>query len=310
MRYILSILLIVLFIAGCTTAETRRPDVEVTQYQVEQPVQEKEEQVEIMIEEEAINTFHYQLQSTSYDQLKNLDADILVIDIDDSELTAEQVKSIKESGKMVLSYLSIGEAEDYRDYWQEHWDENPPSFLLEENPEWEGNYNVKYWDMTWQSIILNKLDDIIAKGYDGVYLDRVDAYQEYDYMSSVHSTEEMISFVEKISSHARSIKPDFKIITQNAVELYSDDEFQAAVDGLAREDLWFNDNSLQDTEDTATGLTYLRRALKDGKIVLVIDYPTQQSKICDFYNRCKEVGFTCTVSDRELTQDGPIMCTK
>ena len=28
-----------------------------------------------------------------------------------------------------------------------------PSWLEDENPDWEGNYRVKYWEAEWQKII-------------------------------------------------------------------------------------------------------------------------------------------------------------
>lgn len=33
--------------------------------------------------------------------------------------------------------MSIGEAEDYRFYWQNTWKNNKPDWLLTENPQWK-----------------------------------------------------------------------------------------------------------------------------------------------------------------------------
>ncbi len=46
---------------------------------------------------------------------------------DEEKFTAREVGALKESPggpKTVLSYMSIGEAEDYRWYWQRSWDAN------------------------------------------------------------------------------------------------------------------------------------------------------------------------------------------
>ncbi|MCD6484739.1 MAG: endo alpha-1,4 polygalactosaminidase [Candidatus Odinarchaeota archaeon] len=87
--------------------------------------------------------------------------DVVVIDYsrdgtDEQAFTYQEIQQLKQSngGKIVLSYLSIGEAENYRYYWNQSWDanndstpdEDAPDWLQEENPEWEGNYAVKYWD--------------------------------------------------------------------------------------------------------------------------------------------------------------------
>jgi len=88
------------------------------------------------------------------------------------------------AGRKVLAYLSIGEAETYRPYWQAGWgangdgtpDATAPSWLLWENPFWEANYVVRYRDPGWQNLIFASLDKIFAAGFDGVYLDIVDGF--------------------------------------------------------------------------------------------------------------------------------------
>ncbi len=85
--------------------------------------------------------------------------------------------------RIVLCYMSIGEAEDYRWYWVPSWAADPPSWLGPENPDWPGNYLVEYWDPEWQAIIYGSpdayLDRIIAAGFDGVYLDKVDSFEDH-----------------------------------------------------------------------------------------------------------------------------------
>jgi cysteinyl-tRNA synthetase len=80
--------------------------------------------------------------------------------------------------------MSVGEAEDYRYYWRSEWKKDPPGWLDEENPEWEGNYKVHYWDTEWHSILYRSegayIDRILDAGFDGVYLDLIDAYEYYE----------------------------------------------------------------------------------------------------------------------------------
>ena len=90
--------------------------------------------------------------------------------------------TIKATGgtRLVIAYMSIGEAEDYRYYWQTAWQAESPAWLAAENPVWAGNYKVRYWDRDWQSIIYGNDDSylrkILAAGFDGVYLDIIDAF--------------------------------------------------------------------------------------------------------------------------------------
>ncbi len=116
--------------------------------------------------------------------------DLLIMDCffnDESFTPAEtaQLKQKANGGKrLVVSYMSIGEAENYRYYWQSGWLANPPGWLKEENPDWEGNFKVAYWDKEWQDIIFGNdssyAKKIIDAGFDGVYLDIIDAFEYFE----------------------------------------------------------------------------------------------------------------------------------
>jgi cysteinyl-tRNA synthetase len=129
--------------------------------------------------------------------------DLLVVDpfVDDEQrgprwLSAGEVDRLqrKSSGapRLVLAYLSIGEAESYRYYWHRQWDRlgdgvpdgSAPSWLERGNPHWPGNYKVRYWDPGWRAILFGNpgayLDGIIERGFDGMYLDLVDAYLYFE----------------------------------------------------------------------------------------------------------------------------------
>lgn len=116
--------------------------------------------------------------------------DILLIDafFNESPLTADQVAALqtKANGgrRIVLAYMSIGEAEDYRFYWQAGWRPGSPDWIEAENPNFEGNFIVQYWRPEWQSAILNAdngyLSRVVAAGFDGVYLDIIDAFEYFE----------------------------------------------------------------------------------------------------------------------------------
>ena len=64
--------------------------------------------------------------------------------------TIEELKIKNNGGKrLVIAYLSIGEAEDYKFYWNK----KKPNWIVKENENWEGNCIVKYWSPEWKSII-------------------------------------------------------------------------------------------------------------------------------------------------------------
>jgi cysteinyl-tRNA synthetase len=118
------------------------------------------------------------------------DYDVLIMDLyrENEFFTAAEVARLKQKAnggtRMVICYMSIGEAENYRYYWQSSWNTGNPSWLTQENPDWPGNYKVKYWDADWQGIIYRNndsyLDKILNTGFDGVYLDIIDAFEYFE----------------------------------------------------------------------------------------------------------------------------------
>jgi cysteinyl-tRNA synthetase len=107
---------------------------------------------------------------------------------DNVEFTAAEITQLKSKAnggsRLVISYMSIGEAENYRYYWDASWNTNSPAWLDQENPDWAGNFKVKYWEEAWQSIIFGNDNSYLKKitnaGFDGVYLDIIDGFEYYE----------------------------------------------------------------------------------------------------------------------------------
>ncbi len=137
-----------------------------------------------------INPGSYSNKTGFLNALGNTDYDIVIIDAfyEGDILTAEDITSLKTKinggNRLIIAYMSIGEAEDYRYYWQKEWRSSPPSWLAGENPNWLGNYKVRYWDPAWQEIIYRNdnsyLRKILDAGFDGVYLDIIDAFEYFE----------------------------------------------------------------------------------------------------------------------------------
>ncbi|MFA6089564.1 MAG: endo alpha-1,4 polygalactosaminidase [Candidatus Woesearchaeota archaeon] len=264
--------------------------------------------------EKDIKSFHYQLQSTSFKDLKSLNVDFLIIDVDDSNLNSFQISVLKqtENGKKenmkILSYLSIGEAEDYRNYWKETWKVRNPDFIDLENPEWKGNYKVNYWDVVWQNITIERIKDIADLGYDGVYLDVVDAFEYYQNKGRDTAKQDMVEFVGTLSKAIKEIYPNFIIVSQSNPELYEEENFKNAIDGIGRESVWYQNDEKISEDNVNYVLDYMKITKNDGKLVFVIDYPTTNQNVCDFYSKCKEEEFYCLATNVALDRNIPITC--
>ncbi len=120
----------------------------------------------------------------------NTNYDCIIMDFfyDGEEFNAAQIVELKQKAnggkRLLISYLSIGEAEDYRYYWQSNWSIGNPAFIEKENPDWQGNFKVRYWESEWQDIIYGNdssyLKKVLDAGFDGVYLDIIDAFEYFE----------------------------------------------------------------------------------------------------------------------------------
>ena len=134
-----------------------------------------------------INPTNYSSKTDFIQAVTATNYDLLIMDLfftDGSVFSSSEVAQLhaKANGgsRLVICYMSIGEAENYRYYWKSDWNTNKPSWLDAENPDWPGNYKVKYWNTDWQKIIYGNdnsyLKKILDAHFDGVYLDIIDAF--------------------------------------------------------------------------------------------------------------------------------------
>lgn len=137
-----------------------------------------------------INTANYESKASFINAVSSTNYDAIIMDINfnDEFFTASEINQLKQKVngglRKVICYMSIGEAENYRYYWQGFWNATPPQFIVAENSQWAGNYKVKYWDKEWQSIIYGSSNSYLSKilntGFDGVYLDIIDGFEYFE----------------------------------------------------------------------------------------------------------------------------------
>ena len=136
-----------------------------------------------------LNPEHYKTRESYIKALSETNYDLLIVDLyyGDRPLSKEETMRLKRKAnggqRLLLSYMSVGEAADYRPYWQSKWANERPHWLAEPNPEWPGSYKARYWSREWHDILYGRedayLDRIIAAGFDGAFLDVMDAWQYF-----------------------------------------------------------------------------------------------------------------------------------
>lgn len=280
------------------------------------------------------------------------DFDLVVMDYSsdgsgNGEFTASEILQIKATGKVVLAYLSIGEAESYRYYFNPAWlDTNgdpgtdAPSWLGPTNPDWAGNYKVRYWEPGWKAVLYGTvtgasesyLDRIIDQGFDGVYLDIIDAFEFWsdpaggNEVTRTFARTEMKNLVGQIRDYAATVRgvSNFLVFPQNGSAIIYDDnesldslgeEFLGLVDGIGAEDTWYNELDPQPIAEREFVLQLLDlfRSHNGSRLVLSVDYvwdlsdaqgTANKQRFNDFHSRSRSRGYIpyAAVSDRNLDE--------
>ena len=180
--------------------------------------------------------------------------------------------------KLVIAYVDIGEAEDWRWYWtwSEDWDCEPPlpadwpDYILACDPDgWAGNYPVAYWDPRWKDIVIygenqssapygdyiSVIDEVLKDGFDGIYLDWVEGYENGEVVAAAQAAgkdpaAEMIAFIEEMRDYATARNLDFLIIQQNGAALSEGHpELFSVIDAIAQEAVWYDGDATDNWDD-------------------------------------------------------------
>ena len=243
--------------------------------------------------------------------------------------------------KWILAYVDIGEAEDWRWYWawSRDWDCRPPppgdwpAYILACDPDgWAGNYPVAYWDPGWKEIMIHgqattgapdrnyhsALDEVIGDGFDGIYLDWVEGYEDEAVIAAaraagVDPAAEMVAFIREIHDYATARNPDFLVVQQNAAELLNGrPELLEVIDAIAQEAVWFDGDATDDWTDpdghdwpqdpdlSAYYLEHLARYQSAGLPVFVCEYALEHTD--EAYTRSLAQGFVPYATRRSLSR--------
>lgn len=277
----------------------------------------------------------YQLQAASIPFINKSNFDILTLDYskdgtDNQRYSKAEIDSLHANNKVVLAYLSIGEAEEYRYYFDNQWvaknakstisqpTTKAPCWLGLTNADWHGNYKTQYWSETWQQILIGYLDKVIDAGYDGVYLDITDAYYYWSnpnngekldngqnlVLDMFRIAQRMINLVKRIAYHARVVrgKTNFYIFPQNGapiLEFDTDNSYLETISGIGIEDLFYNEIEQVSDDKTGYRLDFIMKIKQAGKKVLLVDYVddgsgyqgNNKTRIDDFQEKALDEGF-------------------
>lgn len=257
---------------------------------------------------DSVTSFAYQLQGYGSGWLEELERSrhqLAIIDLsrDGSargHFGADEVGRLRGSAKLVLAYFEIGSIEEFRHEWPAVRDSG---LVLNRWHDWPDEHFVRYWEnLWWESVVRPRVDQAIAAGFDGVYLDTPLAYEELDLKLVRGETREslgrrMADLIIRISVYAKARRPGMLIVPQNSPELRHFSGYTEAIDGIGMEELFFQATDRRCAEDwceenLAEALALRRR----GKAVLATDYAVRPENVRSARALYRKYGFAGNVT--------------
>lgn len=215
-----------------------------------------------------------------------------------------ELRKLKQHGSSAYAYLSIGEVGPQRDW----------KHLIK--PEWTAGVNTAWnstvMDMTssgWHRFVLQRVDLLIAQGYDGLFLDTMDSYQIHSTNAAMRSAQE-----EALANLIYRIKrkhPSIKLISNRGFEVM--DKVGGYLEAVAAESLysrWNNEDSAYqpvpeaDRQWLHSKLTEVKN--KHNLDIISIEYvaPANRDKAIEVAKQITALGFTPWVANPTLDYVG------
>jgi cysteinyl-tRNA synthetase len=170
-------------------------------------------------------------------------------------------------GRLCLAYVNVGQAEAYRPYWKTFWrapevGAGVPDYLLAADPDgWQGNYMVAFWDPRWQALLWGgvggAVDEALAAGFDGVFLDWVLAYRDASVAAAAKGIDPEVAMerlVRDLAAYARRKRPGAFVVLNNGAALAARSaEVRRAIDGVVQESFFFGGRAEAGWDDEDAG---------------------------------------------------------
>jgi cysteinyl-tRNA synthetase len=231
-------------------------------------------------------------------------------------------------GRVVLAYISIGEASSDRTYWQNNWRapsgkrHGNPAYILGSDPfGWTGSYPVAYWNPAWQNLFIGKngmVPALMKAGFDGFCLGWVGGFSDSTVAAAAHRAgvnpaKAMVQFISKIRKVVKANNPDGVVVGEDADTLaVADPAYLNVIDAGIFEDTWFYGTPNSPWEDPAGGdlptapsataalIANYQRFKSAGKPVFTVDYALESPDADLAYVESSELGFVPYVTEVSL----------
>jgi uncharacterized protein (TIGR01370 family) len=214
-----------------------------------------------------------------------------------NHLTAQEISDLKSAGKLLVSYVSVGEIGRKSPLLKTA---KAKGWLLGGNRDWKSHYvNVTLED--WHQQVRGEVDDILRKGYHGVFLDTVDTVDvEKASVPKEKLAEGMIRLIRRL----RADHPDmliiqnrgFTVISETAKEIDAAmyEDFSTGYSFSANSYKPFDPGKIEKNGDRVSFMSELGKRMP----VLALDYakPGDAKTACAAVQAARRCGFIPAVS--------------
>ncbi len=223
-------------------------------------------------------------------------AELMVLDPD--AYSQEEVKAIKSAGVKVLAYLSVGEAEKYRRHFSQL---EGTDLIIEENPDWPENFPVKFWEPIWKSLLTSYSKEILNKGFNGLFVDVVDAWQNFPESERPKRKEQMENLLIDLAKNMHEHDSEHWLMIQNSHELLENPCLEKLTAGINQESLFASWAETEiDPEWQRNKILALENLRRRGKLITLIEYTRNPIDMVRIRMRAAMHGFTPYFSVKEL----------
>jgi uncharacterized protein (TIGR01370 family) len=205
-------------------------------------------------------------------------------------LQLAELQELKQNGTIVIAYLSLGEAETYRSWFNQV--EN--DWILGENSNW-GSLFIDTRQLGWQNIIIEQMGIYLENGFDGIFMDTIDTVDAYP-----DTTDGMIDLIQRL----RTTYPDSILIQNRGFTILP--RIQDLIDGLMFEGLvtGYNFETQTYTRVDNSQLALQLQSVKEetGITILALDYVEPGDNETALFARttANEYGFVSSVAEISL----------
>jgi polysaccharide biosynthesis protein PelA len=217
---------------------------------------------------------------------------------------------LKGHGRDLLGYLSLGEIESHRAYFDSAKTEG---LLLRENPAWPGSFSVDFRNPRWRRRVIQDLvPAILASGFNGIFLDTLDDAAALE-RADPQKYRGMIAAAADLVRSLRQAFPQIRIMVNRGYDLLP--QIAPLIDILLGESVYTTYDAQHKSYTRVSASQYeqqvhsMREALRWNPRLRIcsLDYwnPSDSREIRRIYQVERANGFAPYVATRELDRIVP-----